>query len=109
MESNRTEYGFAALALAFVTGGLIGATLGLLFAPRTGAETREKIEERAKGAREKVRETAKTVREKAEGMAETGKEKFTEVRGKVQESAEKVKERVSREKEEEEAGTVGDC
>jgi len=46
MDSNRTGYGFAALALAFVIGGLIGAGLGFLFAPRTGRETREKIKER---------------------------------------------------------------
>ena len=102
MESNRTEYGFAALALAFVTGGLIGATLGLLFAPRTGVETRERIEERAKGAREKARETAKTVRERAEEFAEAGKEKISEIRGKVEKSVEKIKEKVSPKKEEEE-------
>ncbi len=46
MDSNRTEYNFSALALAFVIGGLIGAGLGFLFAPRTGRETREKIKER---------------------------------------------------------------
>ena len=46
MDSNHTEYKFAALALAFVIGGLIGAGLGFLFAPRTGRETREKIKER---------------------------------------------------------------
>ena len=103
MQSNRTEYGFAALALAFVTGGLIGATLGLLFAPRTGVETRERIEKRAKGAREKARETAKTVRGRAEEFAEAGKEKASKIRGKVEQSVEKIKEKVSQKKEEEEA------
>lgn len=98
MESNRNEYGFAALALAFVTGGLIGATFGFLFAPRTGVETRKKI-----------KETTETVRTKVEGLAEAGKEKVSEVRGKVQESVEKAKEKVSRKKEEEEEGTVQDC
>ena len=103
MNSNRTEYGFAALALAFVTGGLIGATLGLLFAPRTGVETREKIKDQAEGAREKLKETAETVRERAEGLAEAGKEKLSEVREKVQESVEKIKEKVSSKNEAEEA------
>lgn len=103
MQSNRTEYGFAARALAFVTGGLIGATLGLLFAPRTGLETREKIEEGAKCAREKAREAAKTVRERAEEFAEVGKDKISEMRGKVEQSVEKIKEKVSQKKEEEEA------
>ncbi len=100
MDSNRTEYGFAALALAFVTGGLLGAAVGLLFAPRTGVETRERIKERAEGAREKLKETSETVRERAEEMAETGKGKLSEVRGKFQESVEKVKEKVSPKKEE---------
>jgi len=98
MESNRNEYGFAALALAFVTGGLIGAAFGLLFAPRTGVATREKI----KG-------TTETVRTKAEELATAGKEKVSEVRGKVQQSVEKAKEKVSHKKEEEAEETVGDC
>ena len=86
MNSSRNEYTFAALALTFVVGGLIGAAFGLLFAPRPGAETRGKIKEQAEGAREKVRETAKSAHEKAEKLTEAGKEKFSEARGKVQES-----------------------
>lgn len=100
MDSNRSEYGFAALALAFLTGGIIGAAAGLLFAPRPGAETRERIKERAEGARERLRETAETVRGRAEGWAETGKEKYSEVRDKVRESVEKVKDKVAPKKEE---------
>ena len=63
MDSNRTEYSFAALALAFVIGGLIGAGLGFLFAPRTGRETREKIKERGGESREKLRDAVETIRE----------------------------------------------
>ena len=103
MDSNRTGYGFAALALAFVIGGLIGAGLGFLFAPRTGRETREKIKERGRGARGKLRDAFETIREEAKGLAEAGKEKFSEVRGKVQESIGRIKKKVSPKKEEEEA------
>jgi gas vesicle protein len=94
MNSDRTEYGFAALTLAFVVGGLIGATLGLLFAPRPGVETREKIKERAGEAREKLRGAVETIRDKAEGLAETGKEKYAELSGKVRDSVDKIKEKV---------------
>lgn len=100
MNSNRSEYGFAALALAFLTGGLIGVAAGLLFAPRPGTETRERIKERAEEARDRLRGTAETVRDRAETWAETGKEKFSEVRDKVRESMEKVKEKVAGKKEE---------
>jgi len=94
MNSDRTEYGFAALTLAFVAGGLIGATLGVLFAPRPGVETREKIKERAEEAREKLRGAVETIRDKAEGLAETGKQKYAEVCEKVRDSADKIKEKV---------------
>ena len=80
MDSNRTEYSFAALALAFVIGGLIGAGLGFLFAPRTGSETREKIKERGGESLEKLRDAVETIQERVKGMAEAGKEKFSEVK-----------------------------
>ncbi len=94
MNSDRTEYGFAALTLVFIAGGLIGATLGVLFAPRPGVETREKIKERAGEAREKLRDAVETIRDKAEGLAEAGKEKYSEICGKVRDSVDKIKEKV---------------
>ncbi|WAC08133.1 MAG: YtxH domain-containing protein [Thermodesulfobacteriota bacterium] len=95
MNSDRCECGFAAITLAFVAGGLIGATLGLLFAPRPGVETREKIKERAEEAREKLRDAVETMRDKAEKLAETGKEKYSDISGKVRDSVDKIKEKVS--------------
>ena len=103
MDSNRTEYSFAALALAFVIGGLIGAGLGFLFAPRTGRETREKIRERGENHLKNSLIRLRPFVEKAKGLAEAGKEKFSEVRGKVQESIGRIKKKVSPKKEEEEA------
>jgi len=101
MSSDRSEYGFAALALAFVSGGLIGTALGLLFAPRSGVETRERVREQADEARERLRETAETVKARAEELAETGKEKFLEAQEKVQESVEKMRGKFSSQKENE--------
>jgi gas vesicle protein len=103
MDSNRTEYGFATLALAFVIGGLIGTGLGFLFAPQAGIETREKINERGRESREKLRDAVETIQERAKRLAETGKEKFSAVKEKVQESVTQIKEKVSPKKEEGEA------
>ncbi|MCX8012457.1 MAG: YtxH domain-containing protein [Desulfobacterota bacterium] len=90
MSSNRTEYGFAALALAFVAGGIIGAALGVLFAPRPGIETREKIKERAGEMRDKLRDKVETLRDKSEELIATGKEKSSELCGKLRESVDKI-------------------
>ena len=61
MDSNRTGYNFATLALTFVIGGLIGAGLGFFCAPRTGKEAREKIRERGIESLEKLRDTVETI------------------------------------------------
>lgn len=51
--------------LAFVAGAVIGAGLGLLFAPRTGKETREQLAELARRTREKAGEIAGSLRRDA--------------------------------------------
>ena len=100
MDSARTGYGLAALSLAFVTGSLLGVTLGRLFAPRRGAETRKKIKEGAEEARERMREATRIIRERAEELSETGRERISEAGEKVQELTDKIKERVFPKKEE---------
>jgi|GEM_PF-2089549 len=80
MDSNRAEYSFATLALAFVIGGLIGASLGFLFAPRTGRETREKIRERRGDHFKNSLIRLRPLVERAKGLAEAGKEKFSSVK-----------------------------
>jgi len=103
MNSNRAEYSFTTLALAFVIGGLVGTGLGFLFAPQTGRETREKIKEWGEESLKKnsgIR--LRPMVERAKGLAEAGKEKFSEVREKVQESIARIKNKVSPKKGEEE-------
>ena len=62
--------------LAFLLGGIIGACLGILFAPASGKETRKKINV-----------VLKDLGEKAEELFEEGKEKVQEV---VEETKEKI-------------------
>lgn len=75
---------------AFLLGGLVGAVLGLLFAPRSGKETRDLIADRAEDywgqgvemyetGKDKAAEVYATGREKATEIYETGREKATEI------------------------------
>jgi gas vesicle protein len=79
-------------------GGLIGVVLGILYAPKSGKETREEIAckadellGRAKEEYEKAVEKSKTAYETAvkhlKGLEISAKEKMEEVEGKVNEFA----------------------
>jgi len=54
--------------LGFLLGGLIGACLGILFAPRSGKETRQRL---------KV--LAEDLEEKGQGWVEEGKDKVEDL------------------------------
>ena len=58
----------------FLVGGGIGAVIALLFAPRSGRETREIIAQRASESRERVLSTSRNVGEKVSTYIERGKE-----------------------------------
>jgi len=61
-------------AIGFLVGAAIGVTVGFLYAPRPGKETRAMIKQKAEEVKEKVGE-----------VAEKAKEAATEARAKVQE------------------------
>lgn len=58
----------------FLVGMGIGAAVGLLFAPRSGRETREYLRERAEEGKEYVSKKAHELRKGAEEYVEKGKE-----------------------------------
>ncbi|MDD5127158.1 MAG: YtxH domain-containing protein [Dehalococcoidales bacterium] len=62
MDNRESGMGFF---IGLLTGAVIGAALGFLYAPRTGKETRELVKERAGEVREKVSEMAEKSREAA--------------------------------------------
>jgi gas vesicle protein len=64
--------------MAFFLAGMgIGAILALLFAPKSGEETRDLIAQRAGEGREYVRSKATDLRKQAEEAVEKGKEVVT--------------------------------
>ena len=58
----------------FLAGLGLGALAGVLYAPRSGAETREVLRARAEEGRDFVRGRAREAREQAQGWADRGRE-----------------------------------
>lgn len=58
----------------FLAGLGIGAVLGILFAPKSGEETREYLADKAEQGREYAQRKARELRERAEELVERGKE-----------------------------------
>ncbi|MBM3238467.1 YtxH domain-containing protein [Candidatus Poribacteria bacterium] len=63
------------MLLAFLAGGLVGFGLGLLFAPLSGRETRERIRSASQEVKERTIETASKAKEKVGDLVEHGREK----------------------------------
>ncbi len=74
----------ARLLTAALIGGIVGAALGLLLAPKAGTELRSDLREKAGVAAEK----AQGIGEKAKELVETAKQKIEERRGGAEEPCE---------------------
>ena len=61
---NDTGNGGSPMFFVFVMGAVVGATLGLLYAPKPGVQTREQLAEFARRTREKAGALAGDVRQK---------------------------------------------
>ena len=67
-------------ALYFVLGGLIGAAVALLLAPRSGEETRRFIAKKTREGAEFIASRTQTVAEKAGDIIDRGKEALQQQR-----------------------------
>jgi gas vesicle protein len=83
------------LAYGFIIGGLIGATVALLSAPQSGAETRHMIREKSGELRDKAKETAVQTREKAGRALENARGKVEDVTRATRERAAQAMDRGS--------------
>jgi gas vesicle protein len=69
----------------FLVGLGIGALIGILFAPKSGEDTREYLSHRAEEGKEYAQKKARELRERAEDLVERGK--HVAIRGKESLSA----------------------
>jgi gas vesicle protein len=81
----------------FIVGMGIGALMGLLFAPKSGEETREYLTGKADDGREFAQRKAKELRERAEDLLERSKEIMARQKDAVNTAVEAGKETYRRE------------
>ena len=73
-------------------GAAIGAIAGVLLAPQSGEETREKIGDMAKYVAGKTEKTVRDIQEKADSIVSDMQEKGDEIIGKIQDLINRQKE-----------------
>jgi gas vesicle protein len=70
MEYNEmgTGHSWGNLGVGFLLGAVVGVAIGMLYAPRAGIETRHMIVDKADEVKEKVNEAVDMVKEKASSL-----------------------------------------
>jgi len=82
----------------FLVGVGIGALIGILFAPKSGEETREYLSKKADKGKEYAQRKAKELRERAEDLLERGKQVASRQKDQVTAAVEAGREAYLREK-----------
>ncbi|MHB8411824.1 MAG: YtxH domain-containing protein [Candidatus Acidiferrales bacterium] len=82
----------------FVVGLGIGALVGILFAPKSGEDTREYLTKKADEGREYAQKKARELRERAEDLIERSKEIMNREKGSLTAAVDAGKETYQREK-----------
>lgn len=82
----------------FIVGLGIGTLVGILFAPKSGEETREFLAQKADEGREYAQKKARELRERAEDLIERSKEIINREKGSISAAVEAGKETYQRER-----------
>ena len=98
MGQQDSGYGAGAVLLSFFIGGIIGAGVALLTAPKTGQETRKMIRDFAEDTRDKAEDYVGQVKEKAVDYMEKGKEFLDNQKSVILKAVEAGKEAYDRER-----------
>jgi gas vesicle protein len=98
MDRQNAECSASAIALAFLSGAIAGVIAGMLFAPKSGAETRRVIKGYADKTEEEIIEKAKEARAALDETIDRGRhyvaEKKADVEAAVKAGREAMKKRV---------------
>lgn len=90
--------GTTSLALAFLLGGALGASLALLFAPEGGPQTRSRLRGLAGDLRDRTADLVGDVRDRVEEVIGQGKEVFEEKKSTLSAAYQAGKEAMERER-----------
>jgi gas vesicle protein len=82
----------------FMVGLGIGALIGILFAPKSGEETREYLSKKADEGRDYAQKKARELRERAEDLLERGKDVATRQKESITAAVEAGRDAYQREK-----------
>jgi gas vesicle protein len=89
----------SAVALGFILGGVIGASLAMLFAPESGRRTRERLRDLAADMRDKTIDLSEDLRDKTEDAIERGREVYEEKKTILSAAVQAGKDAIQRERE----------
>jgi len=76
---------------AFLVGGLIGGAIALLYAPRSGQETREYILDEGQARADQVMQSLRTAQARMEAMNQETRERLQQLQAIAQETIEEEK------------------
>ena len=83
MSPDNSRSNGSGVAIALFTGLAIGVVLGILFAPKSGKDTRNELVEKSERLIEMGKESVSDVVEKTKDLAESGKKKIEELKATV--------------------------
>jgi gas vesicle protein len=92
-------YSGSAVALGFILGGVLGASLAMLFAPESGRRTRERLRDFAADMRDKTIDLSEDLRDKTEDAIERGREVYEEKKTILSAAVQAGKDAIQRERE----------
>lgn len=78
--------------LTFILGGLIGAAVALLLAPKSGSQTREQLKDMAQGAKEKAEGYYGQAKNKMTDAMQKGSELIQQKKSEIESAVSKGKE-----------------